>query len=350
MMFYLIKIILFLISSQSWALTVMQVGSKHSLNKSHAYHFSSKKLISVHSIRKSPFIIGLKIGDLTFKENSTEKRILILNKEQLQFFNKTNFIVESSPFLKWQIRSEKLEIAGNSSENEFRSLLKTCSFLKLKTVVIQTPLTPSRHERSTSEYRCLGLIESYSIEVALLNENTLSGHSTGLGIPSELAWSINPKLQFNNIQGSIKAGGQKSSAHGHSFFTALLEENEPLVFESGSEILIKPSGVFNRQKNEWKKAVSNIEIKILNSTTSFIKTLLKINTTQRTGESQIYNIEKFEQTKTLKLNEWEKIFVFKQSGKTRNNGGLFNTGVLGHSSKSENYTNKQLWVKVKYSD
>ena len=89
----LIKILLFILSSQSWAITAIEVGSKHPLSKSKAYHFSSKELISPHINSSPPFFIGLKIGVLNFKENQSNKKILILNSEQLHFFNTTNFIL-----------------------------------------------------------------------------------------------------------------------------------------------------------------------------------------------------------------------------------------------------------------
>ncbi len=97
----LLQILLFLLSSQSWAITAIEVGSKHQLSNSKAYHFSSKDLVSTHIQSPTPFFIGLKIGLLHFKENNTTQEILILNKEQLRFFNTTNFIVENSPFLQY---------------------------------------------------------------------------------------------------------------------------------------------------------------------------------------------------------------------------------------------------------
>ncbi len=358
-LFSFVKIVVFLLSSQSWAellnqepvVKAVSVGSKHLLRKSTSYHFSSRKLVSVHSSEQPPFIIGLEIGDLLFKENSTPKRLLILNSEQLSFFNNVNFIIESSPFLIWKVQGGRLKVSGSVSENEFKVLLSACASKKVKTIILDVD-TNSEDQQffSENEKNCLGLNEVFSIDLAILNEDSLSGRRTGLGVPSELSWAVSPGFKFSNLEGAITAGLQKGAALGHSFFNALLEEDTPLVFESGSEILIKPPGSFSRQKNEWKKAVSNIELKILEKENSHLKLQIKINKTERTAESQIYNVEKFEQIKTLKLNLWEKLFVFRQKSKSSNKSGFLGLSFLGHKGRSENRSSKQLWVRVSSHD
>ncbi len=343
-----IKILLYLFISKTWALTAIQVGSKYSLNHSKSYHFSSKKLISTHINSKNPFIIGLKIGDLTFKENTKTKRVLILSKKQLTFFKNTNFIIKSSPFLQWKIKDKKLLIVGNSRPEEFVILLKHCSLKKLTSVAILT--NSNSNPYSNEERNCLFLKKNFKIELAFLNENTLSGSTFGLGIPSELLWSLRPKVQFGDIMGGTQAQSKKNQSKGHSFFTTLIESNEPLVFESGAEILIKSSGLFNNQKNEWKKATSNIRLSILESTNNFIKANFKINKTNQTANSNIFNIEKFEQSNTLKLKQWVHIFTFRQNNQDMSKNKFLNLSLLGIRSKNKSNTNKQFWVRISQSD
>ncbi|MGH1468124.1 MAG: hypothetical protein ACRBBP_04475 [Bdellovibrionales bacterium] len=343
-----IQILLFLISSQSWALTAIEVGSKYPLNKSKSYHFSSKDLVSTHISPSSPFFIALKVGVLNFKENNTTQKILILNKEQLRFFNTTNFIIENSPFLNWDVQEGKLVVKGQGSSLESTTLLKTCSSQETKSVAILTTPPPEKHPNRYKN--CLSLQKTFKVELAFLNENNLSGSTFGLGVPSELSWVLDPKIKFENIKGSANFSNNQQHSKGHTFFTSTIEPNTPLVFESGEEVLIKPSGLFNRQKNEWKKATSNIEINVLKVQHNTLNTEFKINRAERTGESQVFSIEKLQKNQSLRLNKWVKVFTFKQDSSSRSKNKILNLSILGRKNKSLNNSNKQFWVKVSEND
>lgn len=345
MPFFLQILFLFFSTPPTWALQSIEIGSKHPLKRQNDYHFSSKKLVSVHINTTNPFLIGLNIGDLKFRENGKRKRLLILNPTQQNFFKQNDFLVSSSPFLDWSVESEKLIVTGTCSQQECLQLFKTCKNLDSPDIFISA-LGRELLKNSLISKACLGIKDSYQLDIAILNEDSLSGNTYGVGIPTELSWVTNPKIKFGDIKGAVNANHQKTKAKGHVFFSSSLGVGEKSVFESGSEVLIRPSGVFNRQQNEWKTATSKIETSLLDLLGNNANITLKLNRTERTGDSKIFNVERFEQKISSQLGVWTKAFVFQQDSKGSAKTKIIGFSLLGSRKKSKNDSLKQAWVRV----
>lgn len=337
-----IKTLLFILSSQTWALSTLEVGSRKAIGNKSGYHFSSKDLVSVQSKMGTIYIVGKKIGELEYKKNQKSYKLLILNKEQNFYFNKVNFIVENSPLLFWSIKDQKLSISGKASKYELQTLMSVCKNHKMTTLSLNLNTTP----QTKDEEACLGLSRTYHIELAFLNKNSLSGQTFGAGVPSELGWRFQSKILMSEVAGSVSAKNQKAWAVGHSFFEVDAEPGRSLSFESGSEILIRPSGVFTRQQNEWKKALTTFNIKIQKENTHSTETSFIIKKNKRSGDAGVFSVENFEQIKTLRLNTWHKIFSFNDKGDLHSKNKLLGFSLLGSNSKSKNTSQKEFWVRM----
>lgn len=341
-MLTLIKILLLLLTSKTWALSTLEVGSRKAIGNKSGYHFSSKELVSVQSKMGTIYIVGKKIGELEYKKNAESFKLLILNKEQNLYFKKTNFIVENSPLLKWRVKSSKLVVEGEASKEEASALMKSCTDDRLTSISLQIGMSALNKDESA----CLGLSKAYHLELAFLNKDLLSGSTYGAGVPSELGWRFNTKILTDEAMGSVNAKNQKAWAKGQSFFEADAEVGRGLSFESGSEILIRPSGVFTRQQNEWKKALTTFKLTIEKENENSVETAFTIRKNKRSGEEGVFSVENFEQVKTLELGKWHKIFIFNDNGNLHAKSKLLGFSLLGANSKSKNTSHKEFWARV----
>jgi len=341
-MLTLIKLLLFLLTSNTWALSTLEIGSRKAIGSKSGYHFSSKDLVSVQTKLGVFYIVGKKVGLFEYKKNANTYSLLILNKEQNAYFNKVNFIVENSPLLKWTVESGKLIIKGEATIEESSTLLKICSENRIKSISLQIGANP----KTSNEQVCLGLSISYHIELAFLNKDLLSGSTYGAGIPAELGWRFQTKFLLDDVAGAVNAKNQKAWAKGHSFFEVDAEVGREFSFESGSEILIRPSGVFTRQQNEWKKALTSFKLIIKEEHEQSVDTSFIIKKNKRSGEEGVFSVENFEQMKTLDLNRWHKIFVFSDKGSLHSKNKLLGLSLLGSRSKSNNTSYKEFWARV----
>ncbi len=337
-----IKLVLLFLSSKAVALDTLEIGSRKLIGNKSGYHFSSSDLVSVKTRGGNVYIIGKNVGLLEYEKENQKYQVLVLNKEQKNYFDRTSFIVNSSPHLNWSVLNKKLTIFGHATPIEKQTLLRFCSEFNLSSIQLQIGIKP----KTDKEQSCLGLLKSYHLEFAFLNKDKLTGRTYGAGVPSELLCRFKDKLALDEVIGTISAKSNKTWDEGHSFFEGDAELNRELLFESGNEILIRPTGVFTRQQNEWKKALTTFNFKIKKENEGTVTAVFKMKKSKRSGEDGVFSVENFSQEKNIALNKWKKIFVFKDYENLNVKSKLLGFSLLNKRTKSKNKVSKEFWVRI----
>lgn len=324
------------------------LGERFYLEKQKDYHFSDIELIEPHTNLKPPFVVALKKGLLSFKNKNTKSKLLILTKSQKKFFDKTNFLVEASPFLDWSFKKNNLIVEGKTlDESEESFLLKECSALHSPTIKIalQKRLTPQNYWEKT----CLstGLTgNEYVLSLALSQIEKNRRRSYGLGSPFELPWLLEgQKINFSEVSGTFSAGSEKRKNIGELFFSGKISSGSPIEIENGVEVGMTTGGLLKRDF-EWKKATSKIAASLVSSDLNSSKIRLEVTNSQRTGETQVFRSDKIKKSLNLFFGEWTSVLKFQKAHQDQIRGGLFSWGLLGSLKKSNAQSHYELWLRL----
>lgn len=328
------------------------IKSKFYLNRQSQYHFSNKDLIQLHLNSSPPFLIGNKLGELEFEENGKVKKVFILDKNQLDFFNTVKHLVHSSPHLNFKIDSKILYIHGEALPTESGFLVSLCERLKVENIKLN--LKSDFNFKNSSQKSCLEKNSAHGLKkilIAHLSKNSDYYRSLGLGSPIELGWSYNAEnkiLSLNNLIGSLSLGLNTGSNQEEYIFHTSIAKNSPIDFETGVEVGVKNKSTFTTQPIDWKKATTSINVNLLDGdfNSSFIDMTVTNTTPLSGGDNPTFNSNKFTKKINISHQKWVKIFEYSSNHKSRSQRRPLGLSFLGSSSKNKSQNIKEIWVLI----
>ena len=342
---------LILFSANAFCTQSVLLGEKVSLSPHGPYHFSSKDLIKVFLNSSKPFFIGQNIGELDYIENKDKKTVFILNAEQNAFFKRFHPVVKDSLNLKWQLKNQVLILKGsNVNSNLIKYALKACEGFNGQHINLSFAPMPAPNDSTCLNN--LGAPPEKQIQIVIINKSKVRGSKFGAGVPSQLDWLLqtNNKVSFDNVRGRALAHNNSLNLKNTAFFEGALSLNRPLVFESGSEVGLQAGGVFSRQAIDWQKATTSIEVKLKDTSLNNSEINLILNKKSRTGEAQVFQIEKINKNFLITNNQWKKAVSFSSKEKDISKNKFLGLFILGSKTHAQSRMQKEIWIKVSNSD
>jgi hypothetical protein len=325
------------------------VGEKVELRGKGPFHFSAKEDVKVFLKSHPSFFITSKVGLFEFYQNKEKYSLFSMNPTQFKFQTKIEPLIKHLSHSSWSMVDENLILTSTGLDFEIRDfLIKICDSISDGTVLLDFKAESDNLHITTLCQRSLQPKSERTVKMIVIESSRIKNSNYGLGVPSSVNWQLDSSGQVTlpDLMGETKFNRGRLESNGDLFFVSNISKENPVTFETGSEVGIQQSGIFNRQATEWKKATTNISLEMLENEKDQTKIKITLDKRSRTGQGLVFEIEKLNKSAFLKNNIWKKVLTFKDTNKSKGRDGIFGLGISGSSNRSRSESQKEIWLQV----